>query len=211
MNTDKHEFKAILAGDETLTVEFKTDLKGLSDRDLVAAVVAMANTEGGLILLGVEDNGTVTGVQPIHQDTAGLTALVTNRTNPSVAVNVEVVDCNEKNSSASRSQRSGASSRLPMDCCCGVGRGRTYTLSAKVYRRAGQKAGYVRQTGFDPIQQEQMVLSYIEKHGKIKRAEAAELCRISPFQATRLLKRLTQGGKIIPKGKGKGVVYEQNS
>jgi ATP-dependent DNA helicase RecG len=66
------------------------------------------------------------------------------------------------------------------------------TLSAKVYQHAGQKSAYVRQAGFDPIQQEQMVLAYIDKHGSIKRAEAAELCRISPFQATRLLKRLTQ-------------------
>jgi ATP-dependent DNA helicase RecG len=93
----------------------------------------------------------------------------------------------------------------------GTGRGRTYTLSAKVYRHADQKAAYVRQAGFEPIQQEQMVLAYIEKHGSIKRAEAAELCRISPFQATRLLKRLTEGGKIAPKGKGKGIVYKQRS
>jgi ATP-dependent DNA helicase RecG len=93
----------------------------------------------------------------------------------------------------------------------GAARGRTYTLSAKVYRCAGQKASYVRQAGFDPIQQEQMVLAYIDKHGSIKRAEAAELCRIGPFQATRFLKRLTDGGKIVPKGKGKGIVYVQRS
>lgn len=91
----------------------------------------------------------------------------------------------------------------------GQGRGRTYTLSVRVYRHSGQKAAYVRQAGFEAIQQEQMVLAYIDKHGSIKRAEAAELCRIGPFQATRLLKRLTDDGKIAPKGKGKGVVYVQ--
>ncbi len=96
MNTNEHELKALLAEGETLTVEFKSDLKGLPDRDLVAAVVAMANTEGGLILLGVEDDGTVTGVQPIHQDLAGLAALIANRTNPSIAVRVEVDDWNNK-------------------------------------------------------------------------------------------------------------------
>lgn len=89
---DKYEFKSILTGGETLEVEFKSDLKGLPDRDLVAAVVAMANTEGGLILLGVEDDGNVTGVQPIHQDTGGLAALIANRTSPSVAVRVEAID-----------------------------------------------------------------------------------------------------------------------
>ena len=93
----------------------------------------------------------------------------------------------------------------------GAGRGRTYTLSAKVYRHSGREAAYIRQAGFDPIQQEQMVLTYIDKHGSIKRADAADLCRISPFQATRLLKRLTESGKIISKGKGKGTVYVRRS
>jgi ATP-dependent DNA helicase RecG len=90
----------------------------------------------------------------------------------------------------------------------GSGRGRTYTLSAKVYRKVGQKAGYVRQAGFDPIQQEQMVIKFLENHGTIKRADVADLCKISPFQATRLLKRLIKEGKIASKGKGKGTFYE---
>ena len=33
---------------ESLTVEFKSDVRGLPDRDLVLAVVAMANTDGGV-------------------------------------------------------------------------------------------------------------------------------------------------------------------
>jgi ATP-dependent DNA helicase RecG len=93
----------------------------------------------------------------------------------------------------------------------GVGRGRSYTLSAKVYKKSGQTAAYVRQTGFDPIQQEQMVLKFVEKHGRVKRAEVVELCKISPFQATRLLKRLAEDGKIVPRGKGKGTYYELRS
>ncbi len=72
-------------------------------------------------------------------------------------------------------------------------------LSAKVYQHAGQKAAYVRQAGFDPIQQEQMVLSYIDKHGSIRRAEVIELCRISKDQAYKLLFRLKNQGKIEQK------------
>ena len=89
----------------------------------------------------------------------------------------------------------------------GTGRGRTYTLSAKVYRRAGQKAAYVRQAGFDNIQQTQMVLSYIDKHGSIKRSEAAELCRIGNHQAYRLLSNLTKSGIIVQKNRGKMSFY----
>ena len=42
---------------ETLTVEFKSDRNRLSDNDLIDAVVAFANTEGGDLYIGVEDDG----------------------------------------------------------------------------------------------------------------------------------------------------------
>jgi ATP-dependent DNA helicase RecG len=71
-----------------------------------------------------------------------------------------------------------------------AGRGRTYTLSAEIYRKVGKKSGYIRQTGFDPIQQEQKTLNYIDNHDTIKRAEAMELCRITKDQAYKLLARM---------------------
>ena len=91
----------------------------------------------------------------------------------------------------------------------GAGRGRTYTLSAKVYRHSGRKAAYIRQAGFDPIQQEQMVLAYIDKHGSIKRAEVMDLCQITKDQAYKLLKRLKSSGQIVQIGNRKGAVYER--
>jgi ATP-dependent DNA helicase RecG len=91
----------------------------------------------------------------------------------------------------------------------GTGRGRSYILSARVYRQAGDKSRYVRQAGFDPIQQRQMVLQFLEKHGRIRRSEVAELCRIGPFQATRLLAKLVKDGEITRHGQGKGTHYER--
>jgi ATP-dependent DNA helicase RecG len=88
MDIDGHEMDQLLQQGETLRLEFKSDSKRLSDSDLVAAVVAMANTEGGNLLLGVEDNGAVTGLHPTHQDLNGLAALIANRTNPTVSVRV---------------------------------------------------------------------------------------------------------------------------
>ncbi len=68
---------------------------------------------------------------------------------------------------------------------------------------------YIRQTGFDPIQQEQMVLAYIDKHGSIKRAEVMELCQITKDQAYELLKRLKTSGQIVQMGDRKGAVYKR--
>ena len=89
----------------------------------------------------------------------------------------------------------------------GEKKGRTYHLAANVYRTFGEKAGYVRTRGFEPIQQEQMVLQYVQGHGKIKRGETAELCNITVFQANRLLTKLWKKRKLLRKGQGKGTYY----
>lgn len=83
-------------------------------------------------------------------------------------------------------------------------------LSAATYRRLDEKAAYVRQRGFEPLQQERMVLQYAEKHGRITRREAAELCRLSPDQTYRLLTRLTEEGKLVRRGTRKGAWYERH-
>lgn len=91
-------------------------------------------------------------------------------------------------------------------------KGRTWHLSAATYRALGDKAAYVRQRGFEPLQQAQMVLQYVEKHGRITRREAAELCRISSPQAYRLLDRLEKQGVIFREGRrGRGVGYRGNT
>lgn len=90
----------------------------------------------------------------------------------------------------------------------GVKKGRTYTLSPQVYQKMGQAADYVRQAGFDPIQQEQMVLNYAQAHGRIARKDAATLCRIGPYQAGRLLHKLCEQNKLIRSGRGRNVFYQ---
>ena len=69
------------------TVEFKSDRKRLPDAELVEAVVCLAYAEGGELWLGVEDDGTPTGLHPDHLLLAGLAGMVAARTSPSVSVN----------------------------------------------------------------------------------------------------------------------------
>jgi ATP-dependent DNA helicase RecG len=89
----------------------------------------------------------------------------------------------------------------------GDGKGRSWHLSAAVYRVLEAPAGYVRVRGFEPLQQEQMVLQYVDAHGQITRAQAADLCAVSPAQASRLLRRLARDGKLELRGERRGADY----
>lgn len=77
---------------EDLTHEFKSDQKRLPDNEIIDAVVAFANTDGGELYLGVEDNGEVTGLHPSHMDITRLSAFIANKTVPPVPVRTEIVD-----------------------------------------------------------------------------------------------------------------------
>ncbi|MBN1426197.1 putative DNA binding domain-containing protein [Candidatus Fermentibacteria bacterium] len=90
----------------------------------------------------------------------------------------------------------------------GERKGRAWHLSVATYRRLGEKAAYVRQRGFEPLQQEQMVLQYVGTHGRITRAETADLCKLGPRQAGRLLARLAREKKLRLHGMRRGAWYE---
>lgn len=77
---------------ETITIEFKSDIECLDEKELVSEIVGMANTEGGILYLGVEDDGEITGVHKRHNDPNGAMALIANKTVPSLSVRAEIVE-----------------------------------------------------------------------------------------------------------------------
>ena len=96
MDSKIQELLDIISKGETLKVEFKSDLKQLPDRELVATVMNLSNSEGGDLLLGLEDDGAITGLHSNHHDTMGIAALIANKTNPSVSVRIETYDIGGK-------------------------------------------------------------------------------------------------------------------
>lgn len=81
----------IIPQKETLDIEFKSDEKKLHDNELIDAVVAFANTNGGDLYLGVEDDGRITGLHPDHRDSIQLSAFIANKTIPPVSVRIETI------------------------------------------------------------------------------------------------------------------------
>lgn len=84
--------KRIIPLRETLTIEFKSDLKKYGDADLFEDVVAFANTDGGELYLGVEDDGRITGVHPEHSNPISLSAFIANNTVPPISTRAEIIE-----------------------------------------------------------------------------------------------------------------------
>lgn len=81
------EIQQLIAAGETIRSEFKST-RAHADA-LAATLVSFLNTEGGVLLLGVEDDGTISGVD--HPDNASqhIDQILTNNVTPRATVYIE--------------------------------------------------------------------------------------------------------------------------
>lgn len=93
---ESKEFEKIIKSGETNTVEFKSWIKAKSNKErmsfLVEEIVAFANSKGGTVFLGVEDDGQVTGC--CGYDVQHIAEIIYDRTRPPVFTDVEVIKYN---------------------------------------------------------------------------------------------------------------------
>lgn len=91
---DLERLKQIVGSGENLDREFKSDRRKFTDKEIFEEIVALANTDGGVLLIGVEDDGTVTGAEPRHvpvTDPLKLQSAIFNNTVPNINTRVSVV------------------------------------------------------------------------------------------------------------------------
>lgn len=85
------ELQDLINGGENINVEFKSWVKTPNFKSLikicVKEVVALANSDGGYLLLGVEDDGTITGCEKF--DLQNIIESIYDRTVPNLFTRVE--------------------------------------------------------------------------------------------------------------------------
>lgn len=75
---------------ESLVIEFKSDRKCYALAKLYEDLVGLANTDGGCLYLGVEDNGTPTGVDAQHMNCQFMESTIQDNTIPSLFVHTHI-------------------------------------------------------------------------------------------------------------------------
>jgi len=89
-NMDEKEFKKLLAIGETNTVEFKE----IPNKAFYKTISAFANTKGGIILLGVDKNSSLVGIELSTRFLEDLTNRIVNKL--SVYPDIETIDIEGK-------------------------------------------------------------------------------------------------------------------
>ena len=79
---------------ENESLEFKR--KANFPEKIVKEIVAFANTNGGNLLIGVDDNGEVTGIKNKEEDLYILSQAIKNYCIPDIDYNIDIVPLSEK-------------------------------------------------------------------------------------------------------------------
>ena len=89
------EVKELAAKGEGLQIEFKK--KAAYPEKIVREVIALANTQGGTLLIGVDDDGTVSGQRFIEEEIFVMDKAIRTLIFPPLQVEVATVKLTEKN------------------------------------------------------------------------------------------------------------------
>jgi len=83
------EIEDIIKGKEGKTLEFKRDLS--SFKPIMRILIAFANTAGGTLVIGRDDNGVITGIKDVLQAEESLANAVADSIMPAMMPDIEII------------------------------------------------------------------------------------------------------------------------
>lgn len=194
----RRELQQLVDLGEGISVEFKRRVP--QPERIAKEIVALTNTNGGRIVLGVDDDGTIQGVDHASEEEFLLRQAVEAHARPSVDYDTErivveprcdviVVTIPESTTKPHVVVTDGASEE----------EGTAYVrVEARSIEASAETVQELRnqkqQTGvtFEFGETESLLMRYLDDYGRISVAQLAQLADISPERASQTLLRLTE-------------------
>ncbi len=186
------EVKALAAKGEGLKIEFKK--KAAFPEKIAREVIAFANTEGGDLLIGVDDDGTVSGQRYIEEEIFVMEKAIRELIFPALAVEVFTVKLSEKKGVAVF--RIGKSPDRPhylLEASRKQAFVRVQDRSIQASREVWEvlrKGRIPKDTIFTYGWKEEILIKAVGESGRITLREFSKLAKIPHFLASKTLVRL---------------------
>jgi len=200
---DVMELKNLIAEGESFTIEFKRQFS--SAEKIAKELIAFANTKGGMILFGVDDDGTIVGVESEKSETDLIFEAAKNYCEPEIVPIVQVIELNGKDVVVAIVEESVRKPHRLQDYKNKIDRG------AKVYIRINDKSVLASREVVKILQSEgieseplsitigdneRALFRYLEENERITVKEFSRLVNISERRASRVLVSLVRAGLI---------------
>ena len=200
------DIRLLVRKGETETVEFKT--KANHPEKIVKEIVAFANTKGGRLLIGVTDDGALTGLSSAEEELYTLENAISRYCRPEINYEYEILPVSRKKSIIiytifeSKSKPHYTLSNQQNNHRQGYIRVADRSVQAskemrEILRRERKQAA----VKFTYGEKEKVLMKYLEKHEFITLKNFASLAGIRPYLASRTLITLVLANvlQIIPR------------
>ncbi len=201
----RRELKELIAEGESLTVEFKR--KFTTHEKIARELIAFANTSGGWLLIGVDDDQYVVGIESEKEEISLVEDVCANSIEPPLRPTIEVVQIHHVDVVVVRVEES---TYKPHHLLTTVHsdmfhNGAVYIRQADKSVQAGKEMIKIlesQRSDSEPVtlsigKHEKHLFEFFETHERITAKQYADLCNISERRAMRLLVRLVRIGMIF--------------
>jgi len=200
--------RAIIELGETDTVEFKRKFSGFEK--IAKEMIALANTRGGLLLVGVDDDGTIIGVDSEKSEIDLVTSSAEFYSDPPIEHDIEVVEIDNvdvivvhipesrtKPHQLVHSQSESNGAVDPRDTRVYIRQGeKSVSASREVARVLASEQPDAPPLVLEIGNIERTLFDHLEKNERITLREFRHLVNISERRASRSLVRLVRAGLI---------------
>lgn len=200
---DIAELKALISEGENFKIEFKRQFSGIEK--IAKELIAFANTKGGMILFGVEDDGTIYGIESEKSEVDLIHEASRKYCEPPIEPIVQVIELNGKDIVVAIIEESRNKPHRLQDYKDVVSR------DAKVYIRVNDKSVIASREvakilesenpDSEPLsiiigENERRLFKFLEDNRQITVKEFAKLVNISERRASKILVKLVRAGVV---------------
>lgn len=206
------DLRKLIAQGEGLQLEFKK--KAAHPDKLVREIIAFANTDGGTLLIGVDDDGTLSGVKYPEEELHVLQQALATHCRPFVVYNAEAIPLNENRHivridipPSTRRPHRFMLDHERFECLV---RHEDKTIKAsreviEIIQRSKKKKDIRFTFGDD----EKSLMVYLEEHQTITLQQFRKLSRLNRFRASRKLILLVLANVLKVQPTEKGDLYQR--
>lgn len=192
MQHDLQTLRKLIRQGENWQLEFK--LKTTHPEKIVREIVAFANTEGGLLMIGVSDDKQIYGAKFPDEDEYVIEKAIREYCFPPIDYTIERVPIAEESERAVLLFYIAKSTQMPHQIIKGDDKGKVYVRVAdrsiqasKEMRTILKESQKNKQFRFNYGEKEQKLMAYLAENNTITVAQFARLANISLKTASRTL------------------------
>ncbi len=200
---DISDLKALISEGENFKIEFKRQFSGTEK--IAKELIAFANTKGGMILFGVDDDGTIYGVESEKSEIDFIYEAARSHCEPAIEPIVQVIELNGKDIVVAIVEESRNKPHRLQDYKDRISR------DARVYIRVNDKSVIASRevvrilesespdsTPLSVIigEDERRLFKFLEENQRVTVKEFAKLVNVGERRASRVLVNLVRAGVI---------------